>query len=352
MSQVVERCSQAISQYFGPTLAFFKPERHLEKDTQQPDSNQPGTSVRNQEERDASQPSTGIQESSTEEEGAVFIQSTSRFSQGATIKDNKRGLVIAKEFSEDPACCLDSLKSEEEGDMQPVNTNQPPYQVHHVVGAPQCKLHSPPAFQDHTSPRGSSAQCKTLVDSSQNQEEEAEGEPSEKEELFLLETQLQECGKLMDSHLLCLSGAHVPSSHCSGDELAEGSDTMSIQRPYLCTRCDRVFQQLESYVGHLKQHRRYLCLVCGKGFSQRINLAHHVRVHTGVRPFRCPLCHKTFSQKATIQDHFNLHTGEKPHQCKQCAMLFQHKEGLWLHLKDIHGKSSLQSMLEEAVHWR
>ncbi|TNN65070.1 Zinc finger and BTB domain-containing protein 6 [Liparis tanakae] len=350
MSPVVERCSQAISQYFGPTLAFLKPERHLEeKDTQQPYGKQPGTSVTNQEERDASQPSTGIQESSTEEEGAVFIQSTSRFSQGATIKDNKRGLVIAKQNSEDPACCLESLKSEEEGDMQPVNTNQPPYQVHPVVGAPQCKLHSPPAFQDHTSPRGSPAQCETLVDSSQNQEEEAEGEPSEKEELFLLET--QECGKLMDSHRLCLSGAHVPNRHCSGGELqAEGSDTTWIQRPYLCTRCDRVFQHRESYVGHLQQHRRYLCLVCGKGFPQRINLARHVHVHTGVRPFRCPLCHKTFSQKATIQDHFNLHTGDKPHTCKQCAVLFQHKQGLRRHLEDIHGKSSLQSTLEEAAH--
>ncbi|XP_068430833.1 zinc finger and BTB domain-containing protein 26-like [Clinocottus analis] len=252
MSQVEERCSQAISQYLGPTLAFLKLERHLEdnKDTQQSDSDQPSTSFRNQEDRDAAKPSISNQEESTEEEEAVLIQSKSR---------------------------------------------------------------------------GSSAQCETSVDSSQNQEEEAEREQSKEEDLFMEEAQPQECGKLMDSHLLCLSGAHLPKSRSSGDELTEGSDSMVIQRPYLCRRCDRVFQHLESYVGHLKQHRRYLCLVCEKGFSQRIHLARHIRVHTGVKPFRCPLCHKTFSQKAMLQDHFNLHTADKPHTCKYCAVLFQQK---------------------------
>ncbi|XP_075945940.1 zinc finger and BTB domain-containing protein 6-like [Anarhichas minor] len=361
MSQVVERCAQAISQYLGPTLAFLKPERHSEeKDTQQPDNHQPGTSFRNQEERDAAQPSTSIQEASTEEEGAVVFQSKSRFSQGAKMdgqglrgfKDDS-GLVIAQiELSDDAVCCLDTLKSEEDGNMQPVNTNKPPYQVQHVTDALRSKLHSPTAFRDHISPttRGSSAQCEKLVDSSQNQEEEAEVEQSEEEGLFLLEAQLQECGELMDSHLFCFSGARLPKSRSSGDELTEGSDSILVQRPYLCRRCDRVFQHLESYVGHLKQHRRYLCLVCGKGFPQRVNLARHIRVHTGVKPFRCPLCHKTFSQKATLQDHFNLHTGDKPHKCKYCAVLFQHKPGLRRHLKDIHGKSSLQNTLEEAVH--
>ncbi|XP_054468913.1 zinc finger and BTB domain-containing protein 26-like [Anoplopoma fimbria] len=278
MSQVVERCAQAVSQYLSPTLAFLKPEIRPaeEKDTRQLDSDRRDTSFRNQEERDSAQPTASSQESRTEEGGEVVIQSKSRFSQVAKMDE--------------------------------------------------------------------------LVDSSENQEEEAEGEQSKEEELFSLEAELQECGELIDSRLLCLSEAHLPKSHCSGDELTEGSDSVLIQRPYLCRRCDRVFQHLESYAGHLKQHRQYLCLVCGKGFSQRSNLARHTRVHTRVKPFRCPLCHKTFSHKATLQDHLNLHTGDKPHKCKYCAVLFQHKPGLRRHLKDIHGKSSLQNMLEEAVH--
>uniref|UniRef100_A0AAQ4RPX4 Zinc finger and BTB domain containing 6 n=1 Tax=Gasterosteus aculeatus aculeatus TaxID=481459 RepID=A0AAQ4RPX4_GASAC len=222
MSQVVERCSQAISQYLGPTLALKPAERHSEeKDNQQPDSDQPGTSSGNQEEKDA---------------------------------------------------LLASIRQREEG------------------------------------------------------------------KLFLLEAQPQECGEPRDTHLFSIPGENLPKSFClSGDELEGRSDSTSSQRPYLCRRCDRVFQHLESYLGHLKPHRQYLCLVCGKGFSQRINLVRHIRAHTGVKPFRCPLCHKTFSQKATLQDHFNLHTGDQSHKCRYCGVLFQHKVGLRRHLKDIHG---------------
>ncbi|KAL7377086.1 hypothetical protein ABVT39_021476 [Epinephelus coioides] len=212
MSQVVEKCAQAISQYLSPSLAFLKLERH---------STWPG--FQNQEEKDAAKPGTSNQKASTEDGGAIVFQS--RVSQGA----------------------------------------------------------------------------------------------------------------------------HLPTSDCSGDELTEDARSILVQRPYLCRRCDRVFQHLESYVGHLKEHKQYLCLVCGKGFSQRSSLTCHIRIHTGVKPFRCPLCHKTFSKKATLQDHLNLTTGDKPHTCRYCAVHFAHKPGLRRHLKDSHGKS-LQDMLEEAVH--
>ncbi|XP_064165671.1 zinc finger and BTB domain-containing protein 26-like [Anguilla rostrata] len=148
---------------------------------------------------------------------------------------------------------------------------------------------------------------------------------------------------------LQLQGGESPglgeSSRMPRDALAEHDSPL--QRIYFCRKCDRVFQQLENYVGHLKEHKLYLCLLCGKSFSQKSNLTRHIRVHTGIKPFQCPLCHKTFSQKATLQDHLNLHTGNKPHKCNYCAMHFAHKPGLRRHLRDIHGKSSLENMFEE-----
>ncbi|XP_071321798.1 zinc finger and BTB domain-containing protein 26-like [Trachinotus anak] len=349
MSQVVEKCAQAVSKCLSPSLAFLKLERPSEeKEILQPDSGWPGPSSKNQEERDAALPSTSIQEASTEGGGAVVIQSKSSMSQGAKVDNQGLGEVIEErravkakiESCEDAACCFNVLESEEGGGIRAVHTNKPSYQVQHITRALRCKLHPSTAVRDHTSSltTGSSAQHEEVVDSSRNPDE-----------MFSVAAQQQECGELQDSSIFGLSAPHLSKSHCSGDELIEGPDSILVQRPYLCRRCDRVFQHLESYMGHLKEHRQYLCLVCGKGFSQKTNLSRHIHVHTGVKPFRCPLCHKTFSQKAPLQDHLNLHTGDRPHKCNYCAVHFVHKPGLRRHLKDTHGKSSLQNMLEEAV---
>lgn len=330
MSQVVEKCVQAVSQYLSPTLALLKAERHLEEmEIQHPDG------LKNQEERDAA-----------EEGGQVVIQSKSRVSQGARVanqvlrevRDHRREVIAKIELSDDAACCLESG---EDGEIQRVHTNKPSEQNHHITGAR--KPHT--AVQSHRSSptRGGYSQHEELVDGSQNQDEDAGEEQRGEEEVLLVSAQLQECGELM------ASGEHQPKSHCSGDELTDDSHSILVQRPYLCRRCDRVFRHLESYVGHLKEHRQYLCLVCGQGFSQKSSLTHHIRIHTGVKPFRCPLCHKTFTQEATLQDHLNLHTGDKPHECYYCAVRFAQRQGLRRHLKDIHGKSSLQNMVEEAV---
>ncbi|XP_076614846.1 zinc finger and BTB domain-containing protein 6-like [Chaetodon auriga] len=330
MTQVVEKCAKAVSQYLSPTLAFLKLERHSEEmKIHQPDS------LKNQEERDAALLITSVQEASSEEGQVVVVQSKSRVGQ----EEGERRVVIANvDLSEDAACCL---QSEEDGEI---------HQDHHITDAQKCKLHPPTAVQDNISSpaRGSSSQHGELVDNSHNQDKQAGEEQRDEKEMFLLAAQLEERGEL-DSNLFCLSGAHLPKSRCSADELTEDTDGILVQRPYLCRRCDRVFQHLESYEGHLKEHRQYLCLVCGRGFQQKSNLTHHIRVHSGVKPFRCPLCHKTFSQKATLRDHLNLHTGNKPHKCNYCAVHFAHKPGLRRHLKDIHGKSTLQNMLEEAV---
>ncbi|XP_060931717.1 zinc finger and BTB domain-containing protein 26-like [Limanda limanda] len=330
MSQVVEKCAQAVSQYLSPTLAFLNMDkRSEEKEILQPQGGWPCPSSKNQEERDEAQPNTSTQEENTDGGGKLVIQSKSGLGQGAKaesqglreVKDKRREVGAKIQSSEDAAFCFSTRDSEDGRDIQPiaqaVHKNEQSHQVHQMSDVLRC------------------ARPEEALHSSQS--------PNEK-----LSAQLQECREQMVSGLFCSSGAHLSQGPRSGDELTEGSDYTSVQRPYLCRRCDRVFQHLESYAGHLKEHRQHLCLVCGEGFSQRSTLSHHIRVHSGVKPLRCPLCHKTFSHKAQLQDHFNLHTGEKPHTCNYCEMHFSHKPGLRRHLKEIHSKSSLQNMLEEA----
>ncbi|KAM4635381.1 uncharacterized protein ACJ7VT_008256 [Polymixia lowei] len=366
MSQVVERCAQAVSQYLNPTLAHLKVERQSEVEeeageTQQPDSGWPSVDLQHQGESDQADASLGGQGEATtmEDGGASGIKSEVRVSKGAKVdspgpsqvREDGKVVKTKVEFSEEVACCIETPESEEDGELQQVHTNSPSYLLYHHTGAHRRKQRPPTPFRNHKSfsTRGSPAPQSGLADSSQDRGEQEQEGAREDEEMYMLATHLQEGGGSVESRLLCLTGAHLSGSHLSGAELGGDADSLLAQRPYLCRRCDRVFQHLESYVGHLKEHRQYLCLLCGKSFSQKSNLTRHIRVHTGVKPFRCPLCHKTFSQKATLQDHLNLHTGDKPHKCNYCAVHFAHKPGLRRHLKDIHGKSSLQNVLEEIV---
>ncbi|XP_008288346.1 zinc finger and BTB domain-containing protein 26 isoform X2 [Stegastes partitus] len=334
MGQVVEKCSQAISQFLSPTLAFLKLGRHSEKKERQLEGSWLGTSFENQKEEDAAQPSTSIQEANIKERGAAVIQSKLRVSQEAEvdsqglreIREDWEAVKAEREESEDAACCLDNLELEEVGEIQLFHTNNQRCHVHHIEGPLKCRLHHPASFQDIISSPAStigrsSAANEELMESTQNQHEPELEEPREEE--------------------------NTPTAAAQREKVAAGS--MLVQRPYLCRRCDKVFQHLESYVGHLKEHRQYSCLVCEKGFSQKSNLTRHIRVHAGAKPFRCPLCHKTFTQKAMLQDHLDLHTGDRPHKCNYTAVHFAHKAGLRCHLREGHGKRSLQNVLEEAV---
>ncbi|XP_034048024.1 zinc finger and BTB domain-containing protein 26-like [Thalassophryne amazonica] len=331
MSQVVEKCAQAVSQYLSPTLAFLKVENPLSSDEKRRKSNQKHSEssaicCKEEEDSDAAQPST-----SSLDGGAEGLQLHLRLSKGTKegsrdvweVTEDRKVVRSSLDLSEDGLCLLDTLESEEDGGIQP--TNNPTYRVQPDTDTHKHKPRPSTTFQNHiSSTRRSPALHAELVDSSQNQDEEERERSRDDEEMCDLAARLQDVGESTDSRLLC-------------------------QRPYLCRRCDRIFQHLESYVSHLKEHRQYLCLVCGKSFSQKSNLTRHIRVHTGVKPFLCPLCHKTFSQKASLQDHLNLHTGDKPHKCNYCAVHFAHKPGLRRHLREIHGKTSLQNVLEETV---
>ncbi|XP_015222045.1 zinc finger and BTB domain-containing protein 26-like [Lepisosteus oculatus] len=289
MSHVVERCTQAVSQYLDPTLANLKQERGSEDALSEPE------------------------------------------------RDPGSASVSGEEAQEDGEFDLDS-----EDSVQIVQTETLPKSPLDWGPAPGRRARP---YSPALTPEGH-VQA-DLADSSLDQDEDSG-------DIYMLAAHELQVQGLASGDLASQEGGFP--KRCGGKPsptskvVSGGSFTehdVLLQRPYYCRKCGRVFQHLENYMCHVKEHKLYLCLLCGKTFSQKSNLTRHIRVHTGFKPFECPLCKKAFSQKATLQDHINLHTGSKPHKCNYCAVHFAHKPGLRRHLKDIHGKSSLENMSEE-----
>ncbi|KAF7216968.1 roquin-2-like, partial [Nothobranchius furzeri] len=177
---------------------------------------------------------------------------------------------------------------------------------------PKCRLHPPKVLQNliaFTASKVASSEARgELVDSLQKQHEQ---ECTTRGKMF------QQGGEL--------SATHASNPHVSSADTGEDSDDILVQRPYLCRRCGKIFQNLWSYVGHLKEHTQYSCLICGQLFSQKNKLSRHMRVHAIHKPFglqaaqwteflSCPICYNEFDSRS----HQPISLGCSHTVCKTC----------------------------------
>lgn len=85
-----------------------------------------------------------------------------------------------------------------------------------------------------------------------------------------------------------------------------------------------------------KSHKQHQCDTCGKIFRTKPGLIHHIRIHTGERPYVCHLCDKRFINGGHLHTHMRTHTGEKNHICPSCTKAFATAQQLTKHTIAIH----------------
>ncbi len=56
------------------------------------------------------------------------------------------------------------------------------------------------------------------------------------------------------------------------------------------------------------------CEFCAKSFGSVSGLSKHLKIHSGLKPFKCEVCEKSFLHSAHLKNHARIHTGEKPYQ--------------------------------------
>ncbi|KAG5899865.1 hypothetical protein JTB14_012332 [Gonioctena quinquepunctata] len=74
--------------------------------------------------------------------------------------------------------------------------------------------------------------------------------------------------------------------------------------------------------GAKKKSKQHQCDTCNKIFRTKPGLVHHIRIHTGERPYVCHLCEKRFINGGHLHTHMRTHTGEKNHVCAACSKAF------------------------------
>lgn len=79
-----------------------------------------------------------------------------------------------------------------------------------------------------------------------------------------------------------------------------------------------------------------MCADCGARFSLKWRLTVHLRVHSRERPFVCSQCQRGFNNLKDLRRHEITHSSEKPFVCMHCSTHFRRKDNLERHIKNTH----------------
>ncbi|XP_050509841.1 zinc finger protein 585B-like [Diabrotica virgifera virgifera] len=108
------------------------------------------------------------------------------------------------------------------------------------------------------------------------------------------------------------------------------------ERPYVCHICEKRFINGGHLHTHMRTHtgeKNHICAACNKAFATAQQLTKHtIAIHTSERPYGCTYCPKRFASSSNLNTHTKIHTGEKNYHCDQCAKAFSTKGQLYQHM--------------------
>ncbi|KAA0202465.1 hypothetical protein HAZT_HAZT002315 [Hyalella azteca] len=107
-------------------------------------------------------------------------------------------------------------------------------------------------------------------------------------------------------------------------------------KPYKCYMCNKKFRVKCNLDTHMfihsgKRDRPFKCNLCVRSFCRDKDLDAHVRSHKNIRPFICNECGKSFIHKNNLTAHMAQHSGQKEHKCAYCGKTFFRKYNLINH---------------------